>query len=115
MANPKFTNRKLVVAYPGEFQVQPAFGSPIADADINKRQPQTAPAFHSNTAFRDTIRDCSARWVIQEILTGKIARFTFAWSATAYVLAGWFAYLQGVAAAATGTPQNEQQTLNIHG
>jgi hypothetical protein len=115
MANPKYTNRKLVVAYPGEFQVQPAFGTPIADGDINKRQAQATPAFHANVAFREELRSCDARFVIQEILTGKIARFTFAWSATAYLAAGWYAYLKGVAAAPTGSPADESQTLNLHG
>jgi hypothetical protein len=115
MSNQTFTNRKLVVAMSPDVMVQPAFDSAIATAELNYRHPQTTPAFHNNVAFREETRDCASQYVVIEEITGKIARFTIGFNATAKFLAGWFAYLQGVAAAPTGTPANESQTLAIGG
>lgn len=115
MSNPRYTNRKLVLAMSPDFMVQPAFDSAIATAELNYRHPQTTPAFHGIVPFREETRDCAAQYVILEELTGKIARFTIGFNATAKFLAGWYAYLLGVAAAPTGSPGNETQTLAIGG
>lgn len=115
MSNPQFTNRKLVVAMSPNFMIQAAHDTAIATANLNYRHPQTTPAFHGIIPFREETRSCDSRYVIIEELTGKIARFTIAFNATAKFLAGWYAYLQGVAAAPTGTPANESQTLAIGG
>lgn len=115
MANPRYTNRKLVVAMSPAFMTQPAFDTAIATANLNYRHPQTTPAFHAIVPFREETRDCAGRFVIIEEITGKISRFTFGFNATAKFLAGWFAYLQGVAAAPTGTPANETQTIALGG
>lgn len=115
MSNPKFTNRKLVVAHSPDFMVQPAHGVAIATANLNARHPQTTPAFHSVIPFREEQRDCSGMFVIKEELTGKIARFLLGFTGTAKQFAGWFALLQGLAALPTGTPANEQQTIDLGG
>lgn len=115
MANPKFTNRKLVLAMSPAFMVQTAFDSAIATANLNYRHPQATPQRHGIQAFREQERSCDARWVVIEELTGKIARFTLGFSASAKFLAGHFSYLQGIAGAPTGTPANESQTLDLNG
>lgn len=94
---------------------QAAFDTPIATANLTARHPQNTPAFHALVPFREETRDCTGEHVIIERLTGKIARFTFAFDLTAKLAAGWFAYLQGVAAAPTGTPADETQTLAFGG
>lgn len=113
--NQTFTNRKLVVAFSPDFKVQTAFDAPIAAASLTARHPQTSPAFHAIIPFREETRDCSGEFIIIEKLTGKIARFTFAFDVTAKLSAGWLAYLQGVAAAPTGSPANETQTISLNG
>lgn len=115
MANENFTNRKLAVVYSPAFMVQAAHDTPIATANLTARHPQTTPAFHNRIAFREEIRSCDAAFVIKEELTGKIARFTIGFLGTAKQAAGWLAYLQGVAAAPTGTPANESQSLALGG
>lgn len=115
MPNTAFSNRKLVVAFSPAFMAQAAFDTPIATANLNARQPQTTPAFHSIVPFREETRDCTGENVTIENITGKIARFVFTFDMTSKLGAGWFAYLQGVAAAPTGTPANETQTLAFGG
>lgn len=115
MPNTSYTNRKLVVAFSPAFMVQSAYGTPIASANLTARHPQNTPAFHGIIPFREETRDCSGEFIIIEKLTGKIARFTFAFDVTAKLAAGWFAYLQGVSAAPTGTPADEAQTIALGG
>jgi hypothetical protein len=114
-ANPTLSNRKLAVIRSADFKVQSAYGTPILVADLNHWQPQTNPAGHGIIPFREQIRDCGGENVIIEQLTGKIARFTITFNPTAKALAGFYAYLQGVAAAPTGSVVNEVQTLDFNG
>lgn len=113
--NTAYSNRKLVVAFSSAFMAQSAHDVAIATANINARHPMTTPAFHAIVPFREETRDCSGENVVIEQITGKIARFTLTFDATAKLLAGWFAYLQGVAAAPTGTPAAEVQTIALGG
>lgn len=115
MPNTAFSNRKLAVVFSSEFMAQAAFDTPIATADLDARHPQTTPAFHAIVPFREETRDCTGEFITIENITGKIARFTFAFDLTAKLGAGWFAYLQGVAAAPTGTPADEVQSLDLGG
>jgi hypothetical protein len=115
MSNPQYTNRKLVVSMSPNFMVQAAHDTPIAQANLNYRHAQTTPAFHGIIPFREEQRSCDAVYVVIEELTGKIARFTIGFNGTSKFAAGWFAYLQGVAAAPTGTPANESQTIALGG
>jgi hypothetical protein len=113
--NENFTNRKLAVVYSPNFMIQAAHDAAIANGNLTARHPQTTPAFHNNVAFREEIRSCDAAFVIKEELTGKIARFTLGFLGTAKQAAGWHAYLLGTAAAPTGTPAHETQTLALGG
>lgn len=115
LTNTSFSNRKLVLAFSPAFMAQAAFDTPISTANLNARHPMTTPTFHSIIPFREETRDCSGEFITIETLTGKIARFTFAFDVTAKIAAGWFAYLQGVAGAPTGTPADEVQSLSIGG
>lgn len=115
MSNTTFSNRKLVLAYSPAFMAQLAYDTAIATANINARHPQTTPQNHSLVAFREETRECTGAYVIIENITGKIAKFTITFDATAKIIAGWFAYLQGVAAAPTGTPADEVQTFVLGG
>lgn len=115
MSNPKFTNRKLVVAMSPNFMVQAAHDTPIATANLNYRHPQTTPGFHGIIPFREEQRSCDSVYVVIEELTGKISRFTLGFTGTSKFAAGWHAYQLGVAAAPTGTPANESQTIGRGG
>jgi hypothetical protein len=115
MANPKFTNRKLVVGYPGEFKVE----SGIRNADRGRRHKQTPAANGAGVSFERCVSGTESRLFGALRYPGNSNRQNcqvyVRLVATAYVLAGWYAYLQGVAAAATGSPADEVQTLNLHG
>jgi hypothetical protein len=115
MSNPRFSNRKLVIAFSSAFMTQTAFGAAIATANLDARHPQTTPAFHAIIPFREESRECSQEHVTIERLTGKIARFTFAFDFTSKLAAGWYAYLDSVAAAPTGTPADEVQSIALGG
>jgi hypothetical protein len=110
-----FRNRKLVVAFNGAFKRQSAFGVPMAASDIDTRHPQTTPTYPSKNVTREEVRDCSGEYVIAEEITSRLARLRFAFDADAYLLAGWLAYAQGVAAAPSGTRTNEVQTITPTG
>lgn len=107
--------RKLVVAYPGDFIQQTAFGTGLATADIDTRHPQSTPVFPGQTVTREQIRDCSGEYVIREDITSILKRLTFSFDADAKLIYGWIAYAMGLAAAATGTQAAEVWTITITG
>lgn len=111
MSNNSYSNRKLALVISSAFMAQAGFDIPIASANIDARHPQNTPAFHGIIPFREETRDCTGEFIIIERLTGSIARFTIAFDVTAKLAAGWYAYEKGVAAAPTGTPADETQTL----
>jgi hypothetical protein len=113
--NTSFSNRKLVFAFSSAFLAQAAHDTAIPTASIDARHPMTTPAFHAIVPFREETRDCSGEHITIERLTGKIARFTLTFDFTAKIGAGWYAFLQSVAAAPTGTPANEVQSLDLGG
>lgn len=110
-----FRGRKLVVAFPGDFKRQSAFGTALLDADIDTRHPQSAPAYPGKTVTREQIRDCSGEYLIREDITSRLARLSFSFDADARLIAGWMAYAQGVSAAPAGTQTAEVWTLSVVG
>lgn len=115
MSNVSYTNRKLVLAFSSAFKTQEGYDIAMPTADINARHPMATPAFHALQAFREQTKDCGGEFVIIEKITGKIAKFTIGFDATAKLIAGWYALLKGVSAAPTGTPADETQTLDLNG
>ncbi len=111
MANQTFTNRRLVLAIAPSFPVQTGFGNGFEPSIITLRHPQNEPQTVSIVRTKDEIRDCSGEYLLVRKITSRIAQFTFSYDATAKTVAGWLAYGFGVAAAPTGTPQNETQVL----
>ncbi len=115
MSNESFRNRALVLAFSSAFKTQSAYDAAMPTSDIDARHPMATPVFHSMQAFREQTRDCGGEYIVIEQITGKIAKFTIGFDATAVLMAGWFAYLQGISASPTGTPGNEKQTLDLNG
>lgn len=115
MSNASYTNRKLNLVFSQDFVIQTAFDEATDPAFLDGRHPQNTPTFHNLIPFREETRDCSGEYVVIERLTGKIARFSFAFDFTPKLAAGWFAYLKGVAAAPTGAPADEVQSIALGG
>lgn len=110
-----FRGRKLVVAFSGDYKRQSAFGTPLADADIDTRHPQSAPVYPGRTVTREEIRDCTGEYVIREDITSRLARLAFSFDADPRLVAGWLAYAQGAAAAPSGTQTAVVWELTVTG
>jgi hypothetical protein len=111
MANKVFTGRKMRLLLPGGFAVQEDHETPLASSAFTVRQPITNPAWHSNIAFRKAFRDCANAYILKEIVTGKIARFSIAFEAPAAIAAGWYYWLLGGGSVAASTRTTEDRPV----
>jgi len=108
-----FKNRKFFLAYSDVFKRQSAWDVAVANSDINKRHPQLTPTVPGSQFTREKTPDCSGEYFIAEDLTSRLKRVRFGFNPNAQMLAGWLALAMGSAAAPTGTPADETQTLTI--
>lgn len=108
-----FKNRKLVFAYPSAFKKQSAWDTAVANADIDKAHPNDPPVFPGRRITREETRDCKGEYVVARQITSRLWLVTLSFDVTAQILAGWLAFAYGAAAAPTGTPADEAQTLTI--
>lgn len=108
-----FKNRRLVFAYPSAFKKQSAWDTAIANADIDKSHPNDPPVFPGRRVTREETRDCKGEYIVARQITSRLWLVTLQFDVTAYILAGWLAYAYGAAAAPTGSPADEAQTLTI--
>lgn len=110
-----FRDRKLAVVFSGAFLRQSAFGVPLDPSDIDTRHPQLTPTYPGRILTREQIRDCSGEYVIREDITSRMARLRFSFDADPYLLGGWMALAQSLAAAPSGVRTAEVQTITPTG
>lgn len=102
------------IAINGAGKQQTAWDTPMLDADLNYRLKAAIEV--SETVDRTTIFDCEGRDIDDEAINTRLKRFTLTMNAvTSQILALFGAYYFGTAAAPTGTPANEVQTLTRTG
>jgi hypothetical protein len=111
-ANEILSNRKAALVISPLFYQQTLFGETWDESLLTLRHPQgEIKGWHAVPKTRDPRRDCTGEYIKIEKVNSRMSKFTVEFDATASLVAGWAALGFGVAAAATGTPQNEQQTL----
>lgn len=108
-----FQDRKFYYAYPDQFEVQAAWDSAVANGDIDARHPMVTPTYPTSQVTREKTPDCSGEYFISSDLTSRLKRIRIGFNPNAQMLAGWLALAYGTAAAPTGTPADETQTLTI--
>lgn len=107
-----FKNRKLFISFSPTFKRQSAWDAAMANAELSSRHPQATPTFPSNQFTREETRDCSGEYVIFEEITSRLKRLRFGFNPSAQLAAGWLALAMGAAAAPTGSPADEVQTIS---
>lgn len=112
MANNPQKLRKNFTVLNSTFKRQAAFGTAMLDATLDKRHNCTIQI--EDVKERETVYDCSQQDIHEETVNSQLKRVTITYaSVTAQFLAGWLAYFLSAAAAPTGTPANEVQTLTV--
>lgn len=102
--------KKAFYAFSSIFKKQLGFGTALADADLDSRHNCTVT--FEDVVERDTIYDCGEEDVVDEEVTGQLKRIRLSYSSiTPQRLYGWICMLLSSTAAATGTAQNEVQTI----
>lgn len=113
MANTReqLSDRFLLVN--GAGMKQAAFGTPIDNTDLTTRDKCTIT--REEVVDRRVYFDCRDEYPIDTKIQTRLARYTFDYAeVTPQIMARWTALKNGAAAAPTGTPANEVQTLTYN-
>lgn len=114
MANTRqvLTDRFFIVS--GAGKIQSAIGTPLANADLDTRDKATVT--REEIVTRRDYRDCRDEDLVNSKIESRLARYTLDYQeVTPQIISRWSALLLGAAAAPTGTPANEVQTLTRTG
>jgi hypothetical protein len=104
--------KKAFYAFSSTFKRQSAFGTALANADLDERHNCTVE--FEDVVETETIYDCSGEDIHDEQVQSQLKRVTITYpSITPQRLFGWVTMLLGACAAPTGTPANEVQTITI--
>lgn len=104
--------KRAFYAFSSIFKKQSGFGTSLGESDLDERHNCTVT--FEDVIERDTIFDCSQEDVADEETTSKLKRIRLSYpSITPQRLYGWIAFLLSSTAAATGTPNDEVQTIEI--
>jgi hypothetical protein len=101
----------LVVAFSGVGAIQTNFDTPRAEAVLDTAWPVTSDSYPNVSQELDRILDCSQQDLVAKEVVRRLVRFDIDYDADPKLVAIHLAYLLGVAAAPTGTPANEVQTI----
>lgn len=101
----------LVTAFSGTAAIQTNFDTPRAESVLDTAWPVTSDSYPNVSQELDRILDCSQQDLVAKEVIRRITRFDIDYDADPRLMAIHLAYLLGVAAAPTGTPTNEVQTI----
>jgi hypothetical protein len=101
----------LVVALSGAAKIQSNFDTPSPEATFDTAWAVTSDSYPALSQELDRILDCSQQDLIAKEVVRRLVRFDFDYDSDAQLMAANLAYIMGVAAAPTGTPANEVQTI----
>lgn len=101
----------LVTAFSGIAGIQANFDTPMPEASLDTAWPVTSDSYPNVSQELDRILDCSQQDLVAKEVIRRITRFDIDYDADPRLMAIHLAYMLGVAAAPTGTPANEQQTI----
>ncbi|MBS1797459.1 MAG: hypothetical protein JSS81_26790 [Acidobacteria bacterium] len=102
--------KKAFYAFSSVFKKQTAFDVPLADEDLDSRH--NCSVTFEDVVERETIYDCGQEDVFDEETTAQLKRVRLSYaSITPQRLFGWICLFLSSTAGATGTAQNEVQTI----
>jgi len=114
MPNTREVLNDRFVVFPAEGIVQAAWDTPVANADITVRH--KVQIARSLDVERQEIRDCRDEDLVDRKVRTRRRTMTLTYTEVSdQILAMWTALYLGTAAAPTGTPANEVQTLTDGG
>lgn len=114
MANTREYLVDRFICFPEDGIVQAAWDTPVADADITVRD--KCQISRQVEVDRKEIRDCRDEDLVNTKINSRFRRWTLNYTEISpAILARWSALFLGTAAAPTGTPANEVQTLAVAG
>jgi len=101
----------LVTAFSGIAGIQANFDTPMPEAALDTAWPVTSDSYPNVSQQLDRILDCSQQDLVAKEVIRRLVKFDFDYDADPRLMAVHMAYIMGVAAAPTGTPANEVQTI----
>lgn len=101
----------LVTVFSGVGAAQTNFDTPRAEAVLDTAWPVTSDSYPNVSQELDRILDCSQQDLVAKEVIRRLVRFDIDYDADPKLMAIHLAYILGVAAAPTGTPANEVQTI----
>ncbi len=114
MANNPVRLIQQFAAFSGAGLRQTSWDVPMDDADLDTRDKCEITV--EDVVQRRTILDCEGRDPDSRVVDTRLKRFTFVYAGlTPQILARWAGYFFGTAAAPTGTPADEVQTITRTG
>ncbi len=114
MANTREELVNRFFAMNGAGKVQAAIGTAMSNADIDTRDKCTIT--REEVITRRDVRDCRNEDLADSQIVTRLARYTLVYDeVTPQIMAKWFALFAGAAAAPTGSPANEVQTITVAG
>ncbi len=111
---PGFKQSRLVAAYSPLWKRQVDFDTPMNVADLTAAMPLLNRRWPGTTLTLEDVRGCTGKHLVDRILTSRVMTWSLEFNVSALLLAGAAALLYGVAAAPTGTPADEVQTITIN-
>ena len=104
--------KRAYYAFSSIFKKQSAFGTALADADLDERH--NCRVTFEDVIDRETVYDCAEEDVADEEKNSQLKRVRLSYpSITPQRLYGWICALLSSTAGATGTPNDEVQTITI--
>jgi hypothetical protein len=114
MANTREELVNRFIAFNGAGKIQSAVGTAQPNADIDTRDKCTIT--REEIIVRRDVRDCRNEDLVSSDILTRLARYTLVFAeVTPQILARFFALCFGAAAAPTGSPANEVQTITVTG
>lgn len=105
------SDKKFYIVMSSEFKAQTAFDVPTDIEDLDLRLNLASKTPVSIVKTLEETKDCTGEYVLIEQVSGKIAKFTFNLEVSPKIAAGFKALALSAAAAPTGSPTNEIQTI----
>lgn len=110
---PSYKQSRLVVAYNPAWKRQADFATPMNLVDLTAVMPLLNKRFPGTNLTFEDVRGCTGRQLVDRILTSRIMQWSLDFNATPQLVAGSAALLYGAAAAPTGSPADEVQTVTV--
>ncbi len=108
-----YKRERLVFAYSPTWKRQSNFETAMALSDLTAAYPLLNKRWPGTTLTLEDVRGCTGRHLVDRLLTARVMSWGVDFNVGPTLLAGATALLYGTAAAPTGTPADEVQTITV--